>query len=59
MTSSQNIDLFLFEFKSIRLPNVVELNYENFVKNEIIDKKYEMGGTDIFSVIEDIHKKYI
>lgn len=57
LTSEQNIDMFLFEKKSNRLPQITQTNYLNYVSQEI--GKYQMNGTDIFAPIEDIHKKYI
>ncbi|QMU31363.1 VWA domain-containing protein [Adhaeribacter radiodurans] len=59
LTSEQNIDLFLFEKKSVRLPiKVTKHNYQNFIEKEILNK-YEMNGTDIYAPIADIHKNYI
>lgn len=58
LTSQQNIEFLLFEVKALRLPKIVDNNYLNFVETEILGK-HKMNGTDIFSAIEDIHKKYI
>lgn len=56
LTSEQNIDMFLFEKKSNRLPQITQTNYLNYVSQEI--GKYQIGGTDIFAPIEDIDKNY-
>lgn len=56
LTSEQNIDMFLFEKKSNRLPQITQTNYLNYVSQEI--GKYQMNGTDIFAPIEDIDKNY-
>lgn len=56
LTSEQNIDIFLFEKKSNRLPQITQTNYLNYVSQEI--EKYQMNGTDIFAPIEDIDKNY-
>jgi hypothetical protein len=57
LTSEQNIDMFLFEIKSIRLPSVTKGNYLTYVAKEIIEK-HQMNGTNIFAPIEDINKNY-
>lgn len=42
-----------------RLPNMNKQNYYGYVKREITDKRYRMGGTDYSYVLEDVYEKYM
>ncbi|TGE21856.1 hypothetical protein E5K00_16455 [Hymenobacter aquaticus] len=56
LTTTEKIDMFLFEQKAIQLPEVNEQNHASFVQEVVM--KHTMDGTNIYAPIEAIHKKY-
>lgn len=52
------LETWLFESKFSRLTDINIDNYYNYIQNEDILKKYEMGGTEYSPVMNDVLKKY-
>lgn len=53
------LDMWLFENGSRRLPTVTIDNFYQYVDREILAKKWHMGGTEYAPVMRDIMNKYI
>lgn len=53
------MEVWLFDNNYRRMKDISLDNYYDYIKNEEILKKYEMGGTKYSPVINDVVKKYI
>jgi hypothetical protein len=53
------MELWLFDNGYKRMPNISLNNYYGYIKREILDKGYRMGGTCYAPVMKDIANKYI
>ena len=52
------LEVWIFEDRFNRLPDMDIDNFYGYVQREIIDKRYSMGGTNYAPVIRDIINKY-
>lgn len=52
------MEVWIFENGYRRLPDMTIDNVYGYVKREILDKKYSMGGTNYAPVMRDVIKKY-
>lgn len=54
-----SLDVWLFDDKFRRMPEMTKDNFYGYVKSEILSKGYHMGGTNYAPVMEDIMQKYL
>nr|WP_312985436.1 VWA domain-containing protein [Clostridioides sp.] len=52
------LDVWLFEDSFKRIKSINLNNYNNYIENERILERYEMGGTEYAPVMRDVVKKY-
>ena len=53
------MEVWLFENGYRRLKNMTLENFYGYVQEEILNKKWHMGGTEYAPVMQDIYRKYI
>lgn len=53
------MDVWIFEDGYRRLPEMTKENYYGYVKTQILDKRYRMGGTKYAPVMKDVGRKYL
>lgn len=53
------MEAWIFSDDSWRITDISLANYYNYIKNERLEERYDMGGTRYAPVIQDVCKKYI
>lgn len=54
-----SMEVWIFENGYHRLPDINLDNFYGYVQREILDKRYNMGGTCYAPVMDDVKRKYI
>ncbi len=54
-----SMEAWIFENGFHRLPDINHDNYYGYIKSEILDKRYRMGGTCYAPIMKDVAKKYL
>lgn len=56
---NQELDIWIFSNGFHRLSGVTKENFYGYVKEEIMNSRYRMGGTEYAPVMNDVYNKYI